>query len=93
MSEGVSLDNLIRRSMHEAVDDLEPSAGVRAALLAKAAGTMGQSSALGPAVPALADGLRENSSAESLRVAMPQAATVGNGQWLLLTTAPLYAVR
>lgn len=93
MSEGVSLDNLIRRSMHEAVADLEPSASVREALLARAASTVGQSSALGPAVPALADGLHERASAESPRIAMPQAMTVGNGQWLLLTTAPLYAVR
>ncbi|MBI5565483.1 MAG: hypothetical protein HY870_11330 [Chloroflexi bacterium] len=87
------MDNLIRRSMHEAVDNLEPSAGVREALLAQAASTVGQSSALGPAVPALADGLHENAAAESPRVAVPQAITVGNGQWLLLTTAPLYAVR
>ncbi len=92
MAEGVSLDNLIRRSVHEAVDDWEPSAGVREALLAKAAGTIGQSSALGPTMPALADGLRESADSEVVRVT-PQSTTVGNGQWLLLTTAPLYAVR
>lgn len=93
MSEGVSLDNLIRRSMHEAVDDLEPSAAVREALLAKAADTVGHSSALGPTMPALAEGLRESADPELPRVAMPPALTVSNGQWLLLTTAPLYAVR
>lgn len=93
MSEGVSLDNLIRRSMHEAVDSLEPSAGVREALLAKAASTVGQSSTLGPTVPALADGLHESATPELPRAAMPQAVPVGNGQWLLLMTAPLYAVR
>jgi hypothetical protein len=93
MTEGVSLDNLIRRSMREAVDSLEPSAGVREALLARAADTVGQSSALGPSVPALADGLHENAAPESPRTTVPPAITVGNGQWLLLTTAPLYAVR
>lgn len=93
MSEGVSLDNLIRRSMHEAVDDLEPSASVREALLAQAAATAGHASALGPTVPALADGLREGTAPELPRVATTQTGTVGNGQWLLLTTAPLYAVR
>jgi hypothetical protein len=93
MSEGVSLDNLIRRSMREAVDDLEPSAGVREALLAKAADTVGHSSALGPTVPALADGLRESADPDLSRAAVSPAVTVGNGQWLLLTTAPLYAVR
>ena len=87
------MDNLIRRSMHEAVDNLEPSAGVREALLAKAADTVGLSSALGPSVPALADGLHEHAAPESLRTTVPPAITVGNGQWLLLTTAPLYAVR
>jgi hypothetical protein len=93
MSEGVSLDNLIRRSMHEAVDDLEPSAGVREALLARAAGTVGQSSALGPTVPALADGLHESAAPELPHTTMSQMIPVGNGQWLLLITAPLYAVR
>ena len=93
MSEGVSLDNLIRRSMREAVADLEPSAGVREALLAEAAGTVGQASALGPAVPALADGLRESAAPDLSRIPLLPAVTVGNGQWLLLTTAPLYAVR
>jgi hypothetical protein len=93
MPEGVSLDNLIRRSMHEAVDDLEPSAGVREALLAKAADTVGQSSALGPTVPALAEGLCENAAPDLPRVMLPPTITLGNGQWLLLTTAPLYAVR
>jgi hypothetical protein len=93
MSEGVSLDNLIRRSMHEAVADLEPSAGVREALLAKAAGTVGQASALGPTVPALASGLCESAAPEPARVTVGPAIMIGNGQWLLLTTAPLYAVR
>jgi hypothetical protein len=93
MSEGVSLDNLIRRSMQEAVADLEPSASVREALLAEAARTVGQASALGPTVPALADGLRESPTPDLPRTTMAQAMTVGNGQWLLLTTAPLYAVR
>ncbi len=93
MTEGVSLDNLIRRSMHEAVDEYEPSAGVREALLAKAASTIGQTSALGPTVPALAEGLRDDAASELPRAVSTQTSTVGNGQWLLLTTAPLYAVR
>lgn len=93
MTEGVSLDNLIRQSMREAVDNLEPSAGVREALLAKAAGTVGQSSALGPTIPALIDGLREDSTSTVPGALVHQSILVGNGQWLLLTTAPLYAVR
>jgi hypothetical protein len=66
---------------------------VREALLAKAADTVGQSSALGPSVPALADGLHEQPAPDAPRITLPPAITVGNGQWLLLTTAPLYAVR
>lgn len=87
------MDNLIRQSMREAVDNLEPSASVREALLAKAAGTVGQSSALGPAIPALADGLREDATLDAPSALVHQSIMVGNGQWLLLTTAPLYAVR
>ncbi len=93
MTEGVSLDNLIRRSMHEAVDDLEPSTGVREALLARAAGAVGQSSAVGPSVPALTLGLQDGADTLEPQFTFPPAMPVGHGQWLLFTTAPLYAVR
>ncbi len=93
MSEGVSLDNLIRRSMHDAVDGLEPSAGVREALLAKAASALERSSAFGPAMPPLAEDLRVDMTPEQPCPAVTPASVIGGGQWLLLTTAPLYAVR
>jgi len=92
MSEGVSLDNLIRQAMHDGVDDAEPSAAIRGSLLAEAARSAAQRSALGPSIPALVDGLCETSEDDCrMAVNIPDVITA-RGQWLLLV-APIYAVR
>ena len=92
MSEGVSLDNLIRQAMHEAVVDVEPAATVREALLAEVARNTTQRSALGPAMPALVDGLCENNEDNCLAAVNIPDVLATRGQWLLLV-APIYAVR
>jgi hypothetical protein len=96
MADGDPLDNLIRSTMHEEVAGQEPSAAVRANLLAEAARSTSSLSALGPSVPALVPDLHEHnivgqpiSAASQLPFFSGQSIS---NQWILLV-APLYAVR
>lgn len=92
MSEGVLLDALIRQAMHEAVVDAEPSAAIRDSLLVEATRSASRRSALGPAMPALVDGLCEKNEDDCrLAINTPDVAAT-RGQWLMLV-APIYAVR
>jgi hypothetical protein len=93
MTDGVSLDNLIRSTLREEVAGQEPSAAVRDALLKEAARRQSLQSAVGPSIPALTDGLHDSARTRPTpsndRIL---ALSFYNGQWLLFT-APLYAVR
>ena len=93
MSVGL-LDNLIRSTLQAETIDQEPSASVRASMLAKAAQVCSRS-AVGPSIPALANGLREQSN--SLSPVTPNRLTVFNGhdvaeRWLMMI-APVHAIR
>lgn len=93
MTEGVSLDNLIRSTLREEVAGQEPSADVRDALLKEAARRQLLQSAVGPSIPAVAEGLHDNAGIQPMPSdQLVPAQLFPKGQWLLLT-APLYAVR
>jgi len=96
MTEGVSLDNLIRSTLRGEVAEQEPSAEVRDALLKEAALRQSLQSAVGPSIPALTAGLHDDDAGAwpmpTDRLLPMPAQLFPNGQWLLLT-APLYAVR
>lgn len=91
MRQGDNVDSLIRSALRTGVQTEEPSAKVREALLARAAGCTAPRSTLGPAIPAIASGLEERPAAdldEQVITAIPLAR-----KQLLLLAAPLYAVR
>ena len=88
------MDNLIRSTLREEVAGQEPSAEVRDTLLKEAARRQPLQSAVGPSIPALADGLHDaGAGTRPMPTDQPMPTPLfPNGQWLLLT-APLYAVR
>ena len=96
MTEGVSLDNLIRSTLHGEVAGQEPSAEVRDALLKEAACRQSLQSAVGPSIPALTTRLHDDDAGTRPMPTdrpMPMPTPLfPNGRWLLLT-APFYAVR
>ena len=65
----------------------------RDAMLKEAARSQSLQSAVGPSIPAVAEGLHENAAIRPMPSDQPVPMPLfPNGQWLLLT-APLYAVR
>lgn len=87
------MDNLIRSTLQAAIMDQEPSTAVRASVLAEAARVRARS-AVGPSIPPLANGLREQSS--SFSSITPIRLAVFNGHdvaehWLLMI-APVHAL-
>lgn len=93
MRQGDHVDNLIRSALRTSVQSEEPSATVRDALLANAAGNDTLRSTLGPSIPAIASGLQEcNKRAAELDEQVVAANPLARRQ-LLLLAAPLYAVR
>ena len=92
MAQRETVDNLIRSALRTEVRSEEPSPTMREALLA-AAGENALRSALGPAVPPLVDGLREESE-PAADWGMPAATAIPLARrQLLLLAAPLSAVR
>ncbi len=94
MLSGNSTDNLIRSTLQVETCSQEPSTSVRDALLAEAARVHSRS-AMGPAIPPLASGLRETT--ESDKLAAPVRLRPFTGQsaaehWMLMA-APFYALR
>jgi hypothetical protein len=93
MTQGDTVDSLIRSVLHTEMQSAEPSAAVREALLAEATGENTLRSALGPAIPPLADGLQETPAwpidfSEQVMTVIPLAR-----KQLLLLASPLHAVR
>ncbi len=93
MIQGDTVDSLIRSALQTEVRSAEPSSAVRAELLAAAAGGNTLRSALGLAIPPLADGLQETLErpidfSEQVMTVIPLAR-----KHLLLLASPLYALR
>ena len=93
MTQGETVDSLIRSALQAEVRSAEPSPAVRDALLAAAAGENTLRSALGPAIPPLAAGLQETPEqpidfGEQVMTVIPLAR-----RQLLLLASPLHAVR
>ena len=93
MTQGDTVENLIRSTLKAAVLAEEPAAAVRASLLAAAAHENVLRSAIGPAIPLLAEDLQEHQDPpfdvqEQVMTSIPLAR-----RQLLLIAAPLYAVR
>lgn len=87
------MDNLIRSTLQAEIMDQEPSAAVRASVLAEAAHVRARS-AVGPSIPPLANGLREQGN--SLSPVTPIWLTVFYGHdvaehWLMMI-APVHAL-
>lgn len=88
MTEREVLDNLIRSTVRGEVAGLEPSSKVRDTLMAAAARSHAARSAVGPAMPALIEGLCENATDDhwpSLDLEIVLSAR--HRQWWLLTTS------
>lgn len=93
MTQGATVENLIRSTLKSAVLAEEPAAAVRASLLAAAEHENVLRSAIGPAIPLLAEDLQERRDPsfdlqEQVMTSIPLAR-----RQLLLIAAPLYAVR
>ena len=93
MSQGDSVDRLIRSALQTGVHTEEPSAAVRDALLASAAHTAAPRSTLGPSIPAIVDDLQESDKQAAELAALVVTTIPLTRRHLLLLAAPLYAVR
>ena len=86
------MDNLVRSAVQAEVESSMPSASVRATLLAEAA-AVGSRSAVGPAIPALVNGVREPvPSALSGNRSLDFSGQTLAEQWLMMVV-PVYAIR
>jgi len=93
MTQGDTVDSLIRSAVQSEVKSAEPSVALRDALLTAAASENSLRSALGPVIPPLADGLQEIPAwpidfSEQMMTVIPLAR-----KQLLLLASPLHAVR
>jgi len=93
MTQGDTVDGLIRSVLQTEVRSAAPSPAVREALLAAAAVENTLRSTLGPAIPPLADGLQETPErpidcGEQVMTVIPLAR-----RQLLLLASPMHAVR
>ncbi|HZY44918.1 MAG TPA: hypothetical protein VFF70_09230 [Anaerolineae bacterium] len=88
------MDNLIRSTLQAEIMDQAPSAAVRASMLVEAAHVRSRS-AVGPSIPSVANGLREQCNSPS--PVAPIRLTVFSGHdvaehWLMMI-APVHAIR
>lgn len=88
MTERDVVDNLIRSTVRGEVAGWEPSPEGRDTLIAAAARSHTLRSAVGPAVPALVEGLCENATNDNWTKFDPEAAiSTRYRQWWLLTAS------